>query len=294
MQAWMGVLWLGWMAPALALSPYVRADTLVCDGLPVCVAGAQKKLQAAGFRVVGVHAPPGLPQSAVVVVTDTAFLEAVRRLGGQAIIGAGIRVGVQADGRLSYINPDYWYRAYFQRKFDTAAKEVTALSIRLAKSLGRRGEFGGDVPATDLSTYRYMLGMEQFDSDKTELATYPSFEAALQTVQANLARRVAHTAKVYEIVMPDKKLAVFGVAMNDPKRGEGWWVKKAGTEHIAALPWEVYIVNGKVYALYARYRTALAWPALSMGSFMAIADHPDTTHEMLTRVAGGQYERPGW
>lgn len=285
---------LAWVGPALALSPYVRGDKLICNSLPVCVDGARKKLQAAGFRVVGVHAPPGVPQAAVVVVIDAAFLEAVRRLGGQAIIGAGIRIGVHADGRLSYINPDYWYRAYFRRKFDVAAKDVTALAIRLAKTLGRRGEFGGDVPATELPTYRYLLGMEQFDSDKTELTTYRSFEAALQAVQANLARRVAHTSKVYEIIMPDKKLAVFGVAMNDPKRGEGWWVKKAGPEHIAALPWELYIVNGKVYALYARYRTALAWPALSMGSFMAISDHPDTAHEMLTRVAGGQYERPGW
>jgi hypothetical protein len=33
--------------------------------------------------------------------------------------------------------------------------------------------------------------------------------------------------------MPDRKLAVFGVAMNDPGDGEGWWMNKIGADHIA-------------------------------------------------------------
>ena len=151
--------------------------------------------------------------------------------------------------------------------------------------------FGGDVDAADLSNYRYMIGMERFDSDKGELKTYPSFDAAVKAVQNNLAKGVAHSGKVYEVIMADKKIAVFGVAMNDAKHGEGWWVKKIGSENIAALPWEIVIVNGKVSALYGRYRTALGWPTLGMGTFMGISDHPDTTAEMLTTVAGGNWEK---
>jgi len=100
-----------------------------------------------------------------------------------------------------------------------------------------------------------------------------------------------HTSQVYEVVMPDRKLAVFGVAMNGPASGEHIWVKQNGVEHIAALPWEVYIVDGRVYALYARYRTALAWPALGLGDFMRISDHPDTVQAMLIAVAGGRNVR---
>lgn len=280
--------------PTWALSPYVTAEKIACQGLPACIARTSQKLQSNGLLVIGVHRPVGMSEYAVLVATDKAFLDTVVKLGGSAIVGAGIRIGVKADGTVSYINPDYWYRAYFQKKFDMAAPQVTALSQRLAKILGRTREFGGDVPATELPNYRYMIGMERFDSDKNELKAYPNFQAAVRTVQENLARRVANTGKVYEIILPDKKLAVFGVALNDPQFGEAWWAGKIGAEHVAALPWEIYVVDGKAYALYARYRTALAWPNLSMANFMAISDHPDTTHEMLTAVAGGKYQRAGW
>jgi hypothetical protein len=51
------------------------------------------------------------------VVTDPAVLEAIRSIGGSAVIGSGIRVGVQTDGTVSYMNPGYWYRAYLRDQF---------------------------------------------------------------------------------------------------------------------------------------------------------------------------------
>jgi hypothetical protein len=87
--------------------------------------------------------------------------------------------------------------------------------------------------------------------------------------------------------MPDQKIAVFGVAMNDPNDGEGWWVNKIGSDHMAGLPYEIFVVDNKVYALYARYRIALAWPALGMGQFMGIMSAPELIRTTLTRVAGG-------
>ena len=284
-------LWLLWPVCAFALSPYVLGDKNICIGVAACVQRAEQRLQGAGFRIVGVHFPRGIPGYAVLVVTDKNLLETIRALGGSAIVGAGIRVGVKGDGTVSYINPDYWYRAYFQKKFESYSAAIQALQQRLAKALGEQAEFGGEVPALELPTYRYMLGMERFDSDKTKLAAHANFRTALNAVQGNLAHGMNHTKKVYEVIFPDKKLAVFGVAMNDPQHGERWWLKQAGVENIAALPWEIYIVNGQVYALYARYRTALAWPDLTMGVFMRITDHPETVREMLTGVAGGKYQK---
>ncbi len=283
----------GWAcAPqALAISPYVSGESVACRALPVCVSIVEQKLKSAGFQVLGTHYPRGLPLHAVVVVTDKAWLQTIRALGGSAIIGAGIRVGVKADGSVSYINPDYWYRAYLQRRFEAQRHAVEALQKRLAKALGDRGRFGGDVPAVDLPKYRFMIGMERFDTDKALLYTHANFDAALKTVRQNLFRNMNHTSQVYEVVMPERKLAVFGVAMNGPASGEHIWVKQNGVEHIAALPWEVYIVEGRVYALYARYRTALAWPALGLGDFMRISDHPDTVQAMLMAVAGGRNVR---
>lgn len=255
------------------------------------MAQVERKLQSAGFQPVGRHLPKGLPQHGVIVVTYKPILDAIARVGGAAIVGAGIRIGVKSDGSVSYINPEYWYRAFLRKGFSAAEESVEDLRDKLAKALGEGKPFGGDEPASELMNYRYMIGMEKFDSDKNELNTFSSFEQAIKTIQTNLADKTANTSKVYDVIMPDKKLAVFGVALNDPKRGEGWWVKRIGADHIAAMPYEIYVIGNKAYALYGRFRTALAWPALGMGSFMAISDMPDATLEMLTAVAGGTYEK---
>jgi hypothetical protein len=271
----------------LALAPYVQGDKLPAAELPAQLDQVDKKLQAAGFTVVGRHSPPGLPGHASLVVTDPDMLAAVRSLGGPAIVAAAIRVGLQSDGTVSYMNPDYWYRAYLRGQYPAAQAAAQSVQVRLARALGAGKGFGGDVPEGDLANYRYMLGMERFDSDNSLLGTHASFEAALKTVQDNLAKGVGTTRRVYEVVIPGNKTAVFGVAMNDPGDGEGWWVNKIGASHVAGLPYELFIVDNKVYALYARYRIALAWPALGMGQFMRIVNAPEAIRSTLTRVAGG-------
>lgn len=271
---------------SLALAPYVQGAKLGPADLSTQLAAVEKKLQAAGLTVIGRHTPKGVPQHGSLIVTDSGILNAIRAIGGSAVVASGIRVGVQSNGTVSYMNPDYWYRAFLRNKFGEAQSAVKATQARLTQALGEGAAFGGDVPEGDLASYRYMFGMERFDSDNSELATHASFEDALAAVQANLAKGASDTGKVYEVVMPDRKIAVFGVAMNGADNGEGWWVNKIeGADHVAGLPYEVFIVGNKVYALYARYRIALAWPALGMGQFMRIINAPDAIRDILSRVA---------
>lgn len=271
----------------LALAPYVQGSKLSAADLSTQLAQVEKKLQAEGFTVIGKHTPKGLPGYASLVVTDPAVLEAIRTIGGSAVIASGIRVGVLSDGTVSYMNPDYWYRAYLRGQFKTAQVAVKSVQTRLAKALGDGSGFGGDVPEADLANYRYMFGMERFDSANSELSTHANFEDALKAVQDNLSKGLGATSRVYEVVLPERKIAVFGVAMNDPNDGEGWWVNKTGADHIAGLPYELFIVGNKVYSPYARYRIALAWPALGMGQFMGIINTPENIRNTLTRVASG-------
>lgn len=271
---------------AHALQPYVTGTKLTCGDLKACTTAVEQKLTAAGFTAIGLHASKGLPNQATVVVTDAGLTEALKGIGGTAVVGMPIRVGVKADGSVSYLNLEYWQRAFLRKDYSKAEAAVKATAGKLEQALGTGAAFGGDVPAEELPKYRYMFGMERFDDDKNTLAEYKSFEEAVKTVQDNLAKGVKGTSKVYELVLTDKKIAVFGVALNDAENGEGWWVNKIGADHVAALPWEVFVVNGKVMGLYGRYRTALAWPSLGMGQFMTIANHPDTTKAMLEDVAG--------
>ena len=279
-----GAALVAWSFAAQALSPYVDADRAAGGTLDAAAADVEKKLADAGFRALGRYTPKGLPQHAILVVGDAGLQEAVVAIGGNAIVAAPLRVDVRADGSVRYENPEYWARAYLRGDYPKAEAAVTAASRKLAGALGGGKPAGGDVPAGELAGYRYMLGMERF-GDRSELAEHASFDEAVATVRANLAKGVGDTAKVYEIVVPERKLAVFGVAFNGSDYGEGWWVNKIGPDNAAALPWEIWIVDRKVHALYGRYRTALGWPELGMGQFMGIMRHPDTTMQMLEGVA---------
>ncbi len=273
---------------AHALQPYVSGDKLQATDLKTAMTATEQKLTAAGFTVIGRHTPAGLPQHAAIVVTEPGYSAALTQVGGSAVVGLPIRVGVKADGTVSYQNLEYWQRAYLRDNYSKAEVAVKATAGKLQQALGAGKPFGGDVKPEELPTYRYMAGMERF-ADKSELKTYASFDEAVKTINDNLGKGVAKTAKVYEVVMPDKKLAVFGVATNDAEDGEGWWAKKIGPDHIAALPWEIFVVDNKAYALFARYRTALAWPDLGMFAFMGIGSHPDSNQGMMAKVAGGAY-----
>jgi hypothetical protein len=250
------------------------------------MAATEQKLSAAGFTVVGRYEPQGIAGRGVVVATEPALVEAVKAVGGTAVVAIPIRVGVKADGSISYLNTEYWGRAYLRKNYGRAEGALKSVAGKLQAAFGSAKPFGGDVDPDDLPSYRYMFGMERFD-DRSKIKEYDSFQEAVKVVQTNLGKGVAGLGKVYELVYPDRKIAVFGVAQNDKEHGEGWWVNKInGADHIAVLPWEVFVVDGKVMSLHGRFRTALGWPSLSMGQFMAIGTHPDATLRMMEDVAG--------
>lgn len=194
----------------LALAPYLKADKLPGADLTTQLAQLERTLQAEGLTTIGRRIPKGLPGHASLVVTDPAILAALRTIGGSAVIASGIRVGVQSDGTVSYMNPDYWYRAYLQGQFKSAQPAVKSVQMRQAKALGEGSGFGGVVPEADLADYRYMLGMERFDSVNSELNAYGSFDEALKAVQGNLSKGTAATSRVYEVAMSQNQMAGSG------------------------------------------------------------------------------------
>ncbi len=272
-----------------AIAPYVQGESLK-PAVPADVAEeVAGKLKAAGFEVLGQYFPKQLPEHGVVVAADPIMLNEIRSLGGANIVGAAIRVGVQSNGTVNYTNPDYWCRAYFRGQFPRAEKSVRALQEKLARTLGAGPGLGGDVPAEELPVYRYALGMERFDSDKGRLAEHVSFDEAVGLIRDNLDKGVARTSQVYEVVMPDEKMALFGVAMHDETRGDAAWVARLGAQaFMAALPYEVYVVDNVAYALYGRYRIALSFPGFKTPQFMRIVSTPAEIRKMLGEVAGAK------
>ena len=279
---------------ASAISPYFYGDKVAGESTQAIASSVESKLKGAGFKVVGKYFPKKLPTYGVIVVTDDAMLKEVGELGGNAILGAAIRVGVKADGTVSYMNPDYWYRAYFRKNFTQAEDTAKSVADKLAKALGKEAPFGGDEPASKLTNYRYMMGMERVDSPKNKLSEHASYAEAVKTVRDNLAKNVGQTSKIYEISIPDKKLSVFGVAMNDANLGDGTWMKTIQMEEsIAGLPYEIFVVNNEVHSLHGRFRIALAFPNVGMGQFMRISSLPNKIMQTMSDVAGGKHEDDG-
>jgi len=291
MTAWVLLVF---SASVWATSPYIQGDSVAGGSVQAAAAAVESKLKGGGFKVVGKYFPKSLAGFGVVVATDNAMLDEVGSVGGHAVMGAAIRVGVKADGSVAYTNPDYWYRAYFRTAFDKKEPAVKALQTRLGETLGAGKGVGGDELPKNLTNYRYMIGMERLDSYKNKLAEYGSFAEALKTVRENLAKGVGKTSKVYEVVMPDRKLAVFGVAMNESGNSDGEWIKKIDMqENIAGLPYEIYVINNEVGAPHGRFRIALAFPDVGMGQFMRISTLPNVIVETMSAVAGAEKKSSG-
>lgn len=281
-------------ASVWAISPYIQGDTVKGGNVQAAATAVESKLKGGGFKVIGKYFPKALAGYGVVVATDDAMLDEVGSVGGNAILGAAIRVSVKADGSVAYTNPDYWYRAYFRKGFAKKEEAVKALQTRLQDALGAGKGLGGDEAAGNLVNYRYMIGMERLDSYKNKLAEYGSFAEAVKTVRDNLAKGAGKTSKIYEVVMPDRKLAVFGVAMNDPENGDGEWIKKIDMQDsIAGLPYEIYVVDKEVESPHGRFRIALAFPDVGMGQFMRISTLPNVILETMGAVAGAEKKSSG-
>ena len=140
-------------APAcFAIGPYLAGTAMPAGELPALMAQLEQKLRADGFNVVGRHLPRGLPQQGSIVVTDAKLLDAVRAAGGPAIVAAAIRVGVKSDGTVSYMNPDYWGRAYLRGQYDAAQPALRSVRERTLPPPTRIRFLLAQPPASDMPT----------------------------------------------------------------------------------------------------------------------------------------------
>lgn len=126
--------------------------------------------------------------------------------------------------------------------------------------------------------------MMPYFTDPEELAEYDSFEEGLNIIRANLEAKKGNTMKVYEVVYPEQKVAVFGIGLIDPEEGEAEFMPIIGDDHVAALPYEIILQDNVVTMLHGRFRIALHWPELTMGTFMKIMSTPGNIEDFMEGV----------
>lgn len=257
------------------------------------VEAAKAGLAQHGFTVVGTYTP--YANTTIIAVTNDE-LKANAAKSENGGFGVAQRVAVtkmKDEVQVSYTNPAYLANAY---RMAGDLKDTTA---KLQAALGRIEEYGAKgLTPSQLRKYHYMIGMEYFDEPNT-LATYGGFDEAVKAVESGLAAGKQGVTKIYRVDVPGKKEALFGVAM----KGEGDAGKFMDDKYImseidfkdvrssAHLPYELLVSDGKVYALYARFRIAISFPDLSMmgaNSFMNIMKSPEAIRKALALASGGK------
>lgn len=262
------------------ISPYIRvAETT--DAMDVCVDKVIGVLEKEGYDIIGEYKPGNQAGLYVVVFTSEKIKKFCRKSEDRGMLAAAMKVGFQKTEdkiTISILNPEYIFYAYFRDAMNQSSVKSEALGISndikgSMKSVGNLMEpFGGDLSSEDLAKYRYMAGMPNFEK-KVKLAEFNRFEIGLAAIRTGLAGE-ADTRKVYEIIDESSQTAVFGIGLTDKEKGEAHFLPIIGESHVAAMPYEIILQDNKVTMLHGRYRFALHWPELTMGTFTKIMSSP--------------------
>ncbi len=271
------------------LSPYIKVGETT-ETMQQTYDKVIATLKDNSFSVLGAYKPSGKSSLKVIAFTRTDLKNTVVKVTDRGALGVVFKVGlVKTNGKINitYTNPDYILRAYLRGNYLTYKSVFRKFSTDLKTAFSSLGSdftpFGGTVKVDKLKKYHYMAMMPYF-TDPVELGEFSSFEEGLRIIQENLNTGKGKTTQVYKVVYKSKKVAVFGVGLKSKTDGEAYFLPIIGESHVAAMPYEIILQGNKATMLHGKYRIALHWPELTMGTFMKIMSTPSDIEETLKVV----------
>lgn len=271
---------------AQGVSPYIKIGEST-ESIQQVSEKVKDVLKANSFTVLGDYTPSNKKTLKVIPFTRTDLKNTVVKVTDRGALAAAFKIGLeQKDGKviISYTNPDYILRAYLGNNYNTFKSVFVKFSQDLKTTFASLGNefkpFGGEVKADKLKKYHYKIMMPYF-SDPIDLNEFASFEEGLKTIEDNLKAKKGQTTQVYKIVYKNEKVAVFGIGLQSKEDGESVFLPKIGEAHVAALPYEIILQGKKATMLHGKYRIALHWPELTMGTFMKIMSTPGDIEDTL-------------
>ena len=280
---------------AQVLKPYtIGAETTgTIDDTKSLVINA---LKSGSFEIVGQYQPASDLDRWVIVITSKELKSAVQKTGGLRGFALALKVAITKEENkviISYTSPEYWGNAYYQDNYPQVESYYTTLSSKLNEALNPLGSNGGQtfgskkgVSSKALQKYHYMLGMPYFQ-DNIELNTFSDYEEAKSTIDNNLSKGINGIKKVYSVELADKNIKLYGIGLSG-ENGESKFtpiIDFGNPKHTAFLPYEILLLDNKAYMLHGRFRIALSFPDLSMGTFMKIVSTPSDINNLLEKVA---------
>lgn len=280
---------IGFYASAQDLSPYFKVGES-SESINEVSNKVISALETSGFTILGKYNPAGSTSLKVVAFTNNKLKNTVIKVKDRGALAAVIKVGMQlVDGKvvISYNNPEYLLRAYLMDDYKTYESVFVAFSNDVKNALSSLGNefspFGGTVKAKELKKYHYKIMMPYF-TDPVELAEFDSFQQGVNIIETNLKAKKGDTKLVYSLVFKGEKVAVYGIGLQNSEEGESYFLPKIGEAHVAALPYEIILQDNVATMLHGKYRIALHWPDLTMGTFMKIMSTPGDIEDALEAV----------
>ncbi|NDV61645.1 hypothetical protein G0Q06_04200 [Puniceicoccales bacterium CK1056] len=272
-----------WAYPE-TLKPYIMAgeEQGTLSEVQLSVTG---KLAVSGFEVLNSYSPADDPSLSVICVTHADLKQLAAEKGGLTGFAMVLRVGLEATDTgisVSYMNPVYWGAAYLRSDYESVESVYTDLQAKFEATFSDLstviGEpFGSKKGLKDrkLKKYHYMMAMPYFD-DVNVLSEGVPYEQSIAAIEANAASGNADAVIVYKIELPGMKMALYGTGITGEK-GEATFLPKIDfnePRHAAFLPYEMLVLDNRVVSLHGKYRIALSFPDLKMGTFMKIMSTP--------------------
>jgi hypothetical protein len=248
-----------------------------------------------GLQVVGEYQPATKNNRWVMVITSNKLISSVKSIGGLTAFAATLRIGVTVENGktlITYTNPKYWGNAYFQNDYEKVSATYTSLNNQVELAMKATGSFVGTpfgsedgLSLKQIRDYHYMMGMPYFD-DTVELEDFDSFKEATAKIDASIKNGIPTLNLIYKLHIPGTELTLFGFGLSGVN-GEGQFmpiIDGGNPKHTAFLPYEVLIKGDEALILHGRYRIALSFPDLTMGTFSQIMSTPGNIEDLLKQL----------
>ena len=271
------------------LSPYLKIGETT-ETMQQVSEKITEALQKNSFTILGSYNPSNKSTLKVIAFTRTDLKSTAVKVTDRGALAAVFKVGlVEKNGKitLSYTNPEYILRAYLGDNYNTYKSTLQKVTADLKTAFSTVGNefkpFGGTVKAENLKKYHYKVMMPYF-TDAVKLNEFSSFEQGMKTIEANLKAKKGATVLVYKLVYEKENVAVYGIGLQDKSKGEYNFLPIIGEDNVAAMPYEIILQGKKATMLAGKYRLAVSWPELSMGTFMKIVSTPGYIEDTLEAV----------
>lgn len=254
-----------------------------------------ESLKSNNLEVVGSYMPADDKNRYIIAFTCEELKSSIQSVGGATGFAAVLRCGITSEGGktlITYNNPEYWGNAYFRDAYPKVASNYTKVKEKLqatmkAVGMAKNTPFGSEkgIEEEELREYHYMFGMPYFD-DFEELREFDSYENAVAKIESNLSSGVSNVKKVYSVEIPGEKLKLYGLALSGDNGEANFMpiIDIGSPKHTAFLPYEILVMGDEVIMLHGRYRIAISFPDLTMGTFSKIMSTPGDIEELMKKV----------